>query len=305
VLIPSFDLFNGRNMLCEMLPPVTAWGKKYVTVEFRRQNRGDFFRIIASQDNTTFTVKWYDLKTSQLIGQRAGKMKKSGDFFEYEEVFVPQGATNTLESIRGTSVWEADKPVLVMQYSYSQNWDNDPNFDPFMVLVVPTEQFIPGTVFQTPAFQAGFLDNYFNIVAVGDTNDFTQQNLQSIKLDGKPISTYEPGFIYNRIPTTNLYWAKITMAPGAHRIVGNGQTKFGGYIYGFSSADGYGWPAAMAINKVDETDTLPPQLYRTGDCGDYDFRTTEFRNGKTGDDPRQVDRELLLLNFWTVVTTMI
>jgi len=289
-LMPQWDLYNGRNPLCEMIPPVTAWGKKYVTVEYKRQNKGDFFRIIASQDNTNFTVKWYDLLSSNLIGQRSGRMKKSGDFFEYEEVFVPQNETNTLESIKGTSVWEADKPVLVMQYSYSQNWDMDVNFDPFMILVVPVEQFIPGTVFQTPDAAAGFLNNYFNIVAVGDTNDFAQKNLQSIKLDGKPITLYEPAFIFNRIPTTNLYWAKITVQPGAHRIVGNGQTKFGGYIYGFSSADGYGWPAAMAINKVDETDTLPPQLYRTGDCGDFDFRTTEFRNGKAGDDPRQVDQ---------------
>ncbi len=295
VLIPSFDLYNGRNMLCEMMPPVTAWGKKYVTVEFKRKSRGDFFRIISSQDNTNFSVKWYDLKTSKLIGQRSAKMNKSGDFFEYEEVYVPQSSVNTLESIRGASVWEADKPVLVMQYSYSTDWDNDPDFDPFMTLVVPVEQFIPGTVFQTPEASAKFLDNFFNIVAIGDTTDPAQLKLQSIMLDGKPITTYESGFIFNRIPTTNLYWAKIAMGPGAHRIAGD--TKFGGYIYGFSSADGYGWPAAMAINKVDETDTLPPELYKTGDCGDYDLRTTEFRNGKTGDDPKQIDQGILSIEL--------
>lgn len=287
-LIPSFDLYNGRNMLCEMMPPVTAWGKKYATVEFKRKGRGDFFRIIASQDNTNFNVKWYELGTGRLVSQRSQLLKKSGDFAEYEEVFVPQSTPNTMESIKGTSVWEADKPVCVMQYSYSTDWDNAPEFDPFMILVVPVEQFIPSTVFQTPDQGAGFLTNHFNIIAVGDTNDPAQTKLQTIKIDGKPVWQLEPQFLFNRIPTTNLYWAKLNVSTGAHRVTGD--TKFGGYIYGFGSADGYGWPAAMAFNKVDETDTLPPELYKTGDCGDYDLRTTEFRNGKVGDDPRQVDQ---------------
>lgn len=287
-LIPSFDLYNGRNCLMEMIPPVSAWGKKYSTVEFARNNHGDFFRIIASEPNTKYTVKWYDLKTEKLIGQRSGELKNSGDFHEFEEVFVPRNTQNDVQSIRGTSVWQADKPVLVMQYSYSLQWDNAPEFDPFMILVVPEEQFIPQTVFQTPDEQSTFLTNWFNIVAVGDTTDPSATKLKSIKLDNKPIWTIEPSFPLNRIPTTNLYWAKIFVTPGPHHI--KGDTKFGGYIYGFASADGYGWPAAMAVNKIDETDTLPPELYPEGKCGDYTIEATELRNGKIGDDPRQVDQ---------------
>lgn len=288
-LIPSFDLYNGRNMLCEMIPPVQAWGKKYYTVEFQRKGRGDFFRIIAARDNTTYTVKWYDLKDGRFLGQRGPKLlKKAGDFDEYEEVFVPQGQPNTLESIKGTSVWEADKPVLVMQYSYSTDWDNAPEFDPFMILVIPREQYVPNTVFQTPEAQAQFLTNYFNIIAVGDTNDPENKPIKSITLDGKPIWQIEPKFIFNRIPGTDLYWAKITVKPGCHVV--RSQTKFGGYIYGFSEADGYGWPACTAFNKVDETDTLPPEIYVQENCGVFTIRTTELRNGQPGDDPRQIDQ---------------
>lgn len=288
-LIPSFDLWNGRNMLCEMIPPVQAWGKKYYTVEFQRKGRGDFFRIIAARDNTTYTVKWYDLKDGRFLGQRGPKtLKKSGDFDEYEEVFVPQNQPNNQESIKGTSVWEADKPVLVMQYSYSTDWDNAPEFDPFMILVIPREQYVPNTVFQTPEAQAQFLTNYFNIIAIGDTNDPEQKLLKSITLDGKPIWQIEPKFLFNRIPGTDLYWAKITVQPGCHVV--RSQTKFGGYIYGFSEADGYGWPACTAFNKVDETDTLPPEIFVQENCGVFTIRTTELRNGKPGDDPRQIDQ---------------
>lgn len=215
-------------------------------------------------------------------------MKKAGDFAEFEEVYVPRNTTNTLESIKGTSVWEANKPVLVMQYSYSTDWDNAPEFDPFMILVVPREQYVPSTVFQTPAGKARFLDNYFNIIAIGDTNDPSNAPIRSLKLDGKPIWQMEPKFPFNRIPGTDLYWAKLQVQPGPHVVKGN--TKFGGYIYGFSDADGYGWPAATAFNKVDETDTLPPEIYVTENCGVFTIRTTELRNGQPDDDPRQIDQ---------------
>lgn len=291
-LLPSWDLWNGRDQMCEMIPPVTAWGKKYSTVEFKRKDRGDFFRIIAAQDNTTFTAKWYSITDGRLIGQAGPhKLNKSGDFMEFIEAYVERNVPNTIESIKGTSVWEADKPVLVMQYSYSADWDNAPEFDPFMVLVVPTEQFIPSTVFQTPEGGAEFNTNWFNIVAVGDPTDPNHEKLKSIILDGKPLWSIVPQFLFNRIPTTDLYWAKIPMTKGAHVIKGN--TKFGGYIYGFSEYNSYGWPAAMAINKLDETDTLPPEYYITGECGDYQIRTTEFRTSKNpNDDPRQVDQGL-------------
>lgn len=295
-LIPSFDLWNGRNMLCEMMPPVTAWGKKYATVEFMRKGRGDFFRIIAARDNTTFIVKWYDLKDGKFLGQRGPiLLKKAGDFAEFEEVYVPRNTTNTLESIKGTSIWEADKPSLVMQYSYSTDWDNAPEFDPFMILVIPREQYVPATVFQTPDAQAQFLTNYFNIIAIGDTTDPSAQKLKSLTLDGKPIWQLEPMFIFNQIPGTDLFWAKLRVQPGAHVVKGN--TKFGGYIYGFSEADGYGWPAATAFNKVDETDTLPPEIYVTENCGVFTIRTTELRNGKPDDDPRQVDQGVYDINL--------
>ncbi len=286
-LIPSYDLYNGRDLLVEMLPPMNAWGKHYTTVEYERNDHGDFFRIIAAEDNTTWSCKYYDPVSQKLLGQYGGTLKKAGDFDEYLEVFVERNSTNNLVSIRGTSVWKADKPVLVMQYSYSADWDNATEFDPFMILVVPEEQFLNKTVFQTPDGRSGFNTNWFNIIAVGDTNDPAQEKLKTIKVDDKPVWNLDASFLFNNIPNTNLFWAKLNMQPGAHKI--EGDTKFGGYIYGFSQHDSYGWPAAMAINKLDETDTLKPLIYITGECGEYEIQTTELRNGHEGDNPRQID----------------
>jgi hypothetical protein len=290
-IIPVFDIYNGRDHMCEMLPPVHAWGKKYVTVEYKRDKaQGDFFRIIASEDNTHFRCMYYDKDDGTLLGNWEGILKHAGDWEDYLEVFTT--TPNHMKSIRGTSVWIADKPVLLHQYSYSEQWDQARVFDPFMIIVVPEEQFIPNTVFQTPGNKA-FITNWFNIVATHDTNDLEFKDLKSIKIDGIPITQREPRFTYNKIPSTNMYWAKIPMQPGPHRIYGDGKVRFGGYIYGFSQWDSYGWPAAMAINKLDELDTLPPVLNKVGDCGNYVVDATELRDGAPDDNPRQVDQGIV------------
>ncbi|MDW8225555.1 MAG: hypothetical protein RMK93_05985, partial [Bacteroidota bacterium] len=282
-MIPMMPLSGpiSRDFLVEMLPPISAWGKRYITIEYqRRARKGDFFRILASQPNTGFTVRWY--RGGTLYGSISGRLRNAGDFWEYNYTNAADDS-----SIYGQSIWEADKPVLLMQYSYSAFWDNDPNFDPFMIVVTPVEQYIRSTVFQTPASKA-FATNYFNLIAIGDTNDPTQAKLKSIKVDGQHVWRRNPELLGQRIPGTNLYWVVLRMQPGPHRIIG--ETPFGGYIYGFSQYDSYGWPAAMAINKIDELDTLPPELHKRVECGDWEILSTEIRNGKEDDNPRQVDQ---------------
>ncbi|MFZ9760318.1 MAG: choice-of-anchor D domain-containing protein [Candidatus Kapaibacteriota bacterium] len=282
VMIPATNV-NGRDHIVEMLPPVQSWGKRYATVEYKRDNKGDFFRIIASQNQTRWKMKYYDKVSGDLLGQREGVLN-AGEFFEDFNQYVGRGL---VEGFRGTSVWEADKPILVMQYSYSANWDMGDEFDPFMILVTPQEQYIQATVFQSPANSA-FSTNWFNVVAEGDSTDAEQKKLKSVTLDGKPIWIRQPTFLANRIPGTNLYWQNVNVAPGPHRVTS--QTRFGGYIYGFSSFDSYGWPAAMAIRKLDEVDTLPPVLTFEEECGDFTYTATEVRSFGPPPDTAQIDQ---------------
>ena len=137
VMIPATNV-NGRDHIVEMLPPVQAWGKRYVTVEYKRDNMGDFFRVVASQNQTRWKMKYYDKVTGDLLGQREGILN-AGEFFEDFNQYVGRGL---VEGFRGTSVWEADKPIFVMQYSYSANWDMGDEFDPFMIIVTPQGQYI-------------------------------------------------------------------------------------------------------------------------------------------------------------------
>ncbi|MFP4544992.1 MAG: IgGFc-binding protein, partial [Candidatus Kapaibacterium sp.] len=293
-VVPKAMSFS-RDYLIEMMPPVTSWGKEYCSIELKRKDMGDLFRVVASEDNTKIDIEWFDFETKQRLGSRNFILEKDGDWHDILETDHEWPHENP--SIKGTSVFRANKPIMVMQYSYSRTWDGDMDHDPFMFLVTAVEQYIPGTVFQVP-MQDGFLKNYFNLIAVGDTTDPSRADLRSIKIKGKGdweyIADMQPNFPYNQIPGTNLFWARLTVNPGAHRIISEGAlTKFGGYVYGFKTVDSYGWPAAMAFYNLEETDTLEPEIFIEGECGVYDVRITEKRNGKEGDDPLQRDEGVI------------
>lgn len=269
----------SRDHLCEMIPPVSTWGKEYVSLELQRYGRGDFFRIVAAEDGTQFECTYYDKNTGAVIGAMSGQLK-AGEFQDYGEYTPPA------YSIRGVAVWKANKPIFVMQYSYSAAWDGDNNLDPFMVNVIPVEQYTQETIFQTPSGISDFKNNLLNLIVEMDPSDPSLEALKSLEMDGRPVWQLYPAFLASgrRIPGTNLHWVTVdNVAPGSHVL--KSKTRFGGYIYGYTSVDSYGWPAATALNKIDELDTLQPELTKVDNCGDYQVTATEIRNGDPNKDP--------------------
>ncbi len=297
--IPQSGRNNGRDHLIEMPPPVTAWGTEYATVEYDRgSDKGDYFRVVAGEDNITFNIDWYEKAgggNNKKIGSIGPiKLTQKGDWFEYNNTAVE--APHNLESIRGVSRFKANGPIQVMQYSYSANYDGASAYDPFMILVTAVEQYTKKTTFQTPANYGNneYKDNFFNIIAIGDTSDPIrhQEIMNSITIDDVRVVDIQPAFIGARIPGTNLYWAFITsLKAGTHRI--KGDTPFGGYIYGYANFDSYGWPAATAFGNLSEIDTLPPIVTFPPGCFEWLVHNVDDpehkRNGKEGDNPRQKD----------------
>ena len=276
-IIP-FNAQNGRDHICEMMPPVSAWGKTFYTIEFARDNKGDFFRVVASKDNTTVEMVYMDKKEGTVLGRRTITLAKAGDFWEDYNYWEGRGE---VEGIRGVSVWKSNNPIMICQYSYSANWDNGDEFDPFMIVLTPVEQYVNSTIFQTPT-NASYNKNWFGIIAEGDAPkvDPSQKKLRSIVFDGDSLYKKYPQILLNRIPGSNYYWGHLQFAtPGHHSIQAN--TRFGGYIYGFSDFDSYGWPAAMGFRNLSVFDTAAPQLTYTTDCGDYMIQATELEK-----DPR-------------------
>ena len=281
----------SRDNLCEMIPPVTSWGNSYVTVETDRGagGKGDIFRICNSEPNTKFTITWYDLKDFNVLGKVSSELKKAGEFFDYTAAPGPLAGTENT-SIQGVAIFKADKPIMVNQYSATESWDNASNpCDPFQIVITSVEQYTNATIFQVPANKS-FFSNNFNLIVIGDTADPVRHDslIKSVKIDGEPVYITAPKLLTNRIPGTELYFVKgLEVSIGPHYIIGD--TRFGGYIYGRVSVDSYGWPAAMQVRKLDEVDTLAPLYKITGTCGDYEVSFTELRNGKPGDNPKQVE----------------
>ncbi len=274
---------NGRDHMVEMLRPTSAWGKKHVNLEFIRDNKGDFYRIVAAQDNTKWSLKYYDKVDKSLLGQRSGILNK-GEFYEEFNEWAGRGA---IEGIRGVSVWESDKPTMVMQYQYSANWDRGDLFDPDMLLVTPVEQFMSASIFQTPS-NAAFTTNWFNYVVEGDPSDTTSTKLKSLVIDGDTVYKSYPQLLLNRIPTTNYYWGFKSMSPGSHIV--NSETNFGGYVYGFGTFNGYSWPAGSATRALDTRDTSKPMVKYDRINSDVHVTATEMQRYGAITDTNQYDQ---------------
>ncbi len=287
-VIPIFTP-SSRDHLCAMIQPTNTLGKEYASISLERggSKKGDLFRVMAVEDSTFYNIKWFDFETKELLGNITDTLVNAGDFNEHSDVL---SASKEAKSITGTSIFKANKPIFLMQYSYSAAWDNSA-FDPFMWPITATDQYVSNTIVQAPSNKS-FAENYLCLIAKHDTNDTEKLGLKSITFDGTEIIYKIPSFISNQIPGTNLYWATFMISPGPHQLRSNG-AKCGGYIYGFKSVDSYGWPAAMAFKPNDKVDTVAPKVEATLKKGSkpyWSISVEELTNGQEQNDvPRQVD----------------
>ncbi|MBV6479758.1 MAG: hypothetical protein HGGPFJEG_02551 [Ignavibacteria bacterium] len=165
--------------IVEMLPPITTWGKNFVTELLATRLNGDSWRILASENTTSVTING-----GPVINLNKG---------QFHDVIL-----NT------RSVINSDKPVLVSQYSNSTDYDGVTS-DPFMMLIPPYEQFLSGYTITTPA--SGFTGNFINVVAPNAI-------VGAILLDGLPI----PAGSFNPIGVSGFSATRVPVALGSHNL---------------------------------------------------------------------------------------
>lgn len=136
--------------------------------------------------------------------------------------------------IDGVSTITADKPVLVAQYSNGTTFDNATS-DPFEMLISPLEQFLQGSTVSTPA--SGFRSNFINLV-VPDVD------IGNVAVDGTAV----PSGQFTPIGSTGFSGAQVDVGLGTHNLTG-GQ-PFGAFVYGFDSADSYGYPGGQSFAPI-------------------------------------------------------
>lgn len=200
---------NGAcNQLIEQLPAVDSLGKDFVTMPLATRTGGDRFRFAAVQNDTHVSVNGVPVATLN-----------RGQFHE--------------RLITGPARITSDKAILAVQYSNGLQFDNT-NGDPFMMLMVPPEQFLKSYVLKTPP--TSFDQHFINVIV-------PTANVGSIMLDGAALSaSFVP------IGSSGYSGAQVQVSNGTHTL--SAPVAFGAYLYGYAAFDAYGFPAGMSLNSI-------------------------------------------------------
>ena len=211
---------DAYDHLYEQLPPVQTWGRKFIAVPLMSRLK-DTYRILASESQTTVRIG----------NQTLVKLNK-GEFYEF--------MLNSTEA----SMIESDKPVLLAQYSNSNNVDRPPGVpaanwdgDPFMIIVSPVNQTRERVAFV--AYESAQIRRYFiNVVVKDDVAG-------KINLDGRPVifQSLAGGIGYS--------YAQLEISKGKHLIESTEPGKgFIAYVYGFGGYESYGYGVGFNLDLI-------------------------------------------------------
>lgn len=254
-IVPLAMGAGDRDFLVEMLPPLEHWGRRFVSRELLRVGFGDYFRVVTSEDNTTVKLRTFD-STGKESSSREFTIPAAGDFAEFGE-HAPE-ASPRADAIRGVSLWEADKPIQVMLYSYSSDWDGAPGYNPFMVALTPLELASTVEIVDIPS---GTGLSVIDIITEDNPN-----LLEGLKLDGQPIEQIDPQFMGISYGDEGLRCSRIQLAPGTHRI--SGDALFVGMLHAVGGNSIHGIPLGRTAFplRAAETPDLPSFVTVAADC---------------------------------------
>jgi hypothetical protein len=173
--------FTACDHIVEEIPPLSTWGRSFVTFPLATRLRGDTFRFLAGTNSTQISVNG-SLVATLNRGQR-------------HEMILTQ-----------PSVITSTQPILVAQYSNGSSFDGVTS-DPFMLIVPPFEQFLANYTVTTPA--TVFQINFINIVAPNSA-------VGSVAIDGVAI----PAADYTPIPGTSFSGVARSVTVGSHNLTG-------------------------------------------------------------------------------------
>ena len=212
--VASADPFFA-DYLVEQLLPVSRWGREFYTSPLTNRTGGDTFRIVAGHDNTVLTI---DANPSITLTNKGA----------FHETLLASAAQIV-----------SDKPVLVMQYANSSDFDGVTNSDPFMVTVPARSHWSTTQTFTTPG--TGFASYHINVVVPATAS-------ASLLLDGSAaaFTSFSVG-----INGSGIVYARAAVTAGTHTITCD--EPVGVIVYGWGLYESFAWPACLFLG-----DTTPP-----------------------------------------------
>jgi PKD repeat protein len=214
--VPGDASVSAWDHLYEQMPPLQAWGRKFITVPLKTRHE-DTYRILAAEDNTTVR-----------IGIQTPFVLNKGQWKEFPLL-------NTEPSLI-----ESDKPVLLAQFSNSNSVDSyftGGDGDPFMVIISPvnqTREKVAFVAYDSPKINSKF---FINVVVKDDA-------VGKIKLDGGIVS-------FVPISGTGYSCAQVSIQKGNHYIEST-EAGYGfiAYVYGFGGVEAYGYGVGYNLDIV-------------------------------------------------------
>ncbi|XP_033733950.1 uncharacterized protein LOC117323058 [Pecten maximus] len=230
----------SSDHIVEHLTPVASWGKKFVTVPIPHRTVGDYFRFIASEEDTEIKITGGHNDTIVL--------KKPGDFAQRN---IPSHAFCLVTS---------NKAIFVAQFAMSQPSRFEPS-DPSMIIIPPVEQFASDYTFATPKYSFGSYINYFLFIIKAEDSP-------GLRLNGKP---FPHDIRFNWIQGTGYVGGFISIPEGSHNVRHVSPISiFGGYLYGRASLESYGFPTGMRMAPINQPCEPTPTVAGDGLDNDCD-----------------------------------
>ncbi|XP_048746179.2 uncharacterized protein LOC125658800 [Ostrea edulis] len=236
---------GSQDHLVEHLTPVNTWGKNFATVPIPLRTVGDYFKFIASEDNTKVTISG-GYSSSFTISKKGGVVQKVISSKAYCRVV-------------------ADKPIMLVQFVQSQISSSEPS-DPAMMIIPPCEQYGADYTFATPKYSRGSYENYFMFIV-------EEREASGLRLNGKsfPVNTQ-----FKRISGTTLVGGYISISEGTHTVRHISPIAiFGGFMYGKAPLETYGFTTGMRMAKVNAICIPTPTVTGDGIDNDCDGKIDE------------------------------
>ncbi|MFM2364251.1 MAG: hypothetical protein RLZZ316_3153 [Bacteroidota bacterium] len=203
---------NGSaDNLIQQVFPKNAWGLKYLTAPTSGMSN-NYFRVAVLDPSTI--VKFNGVPLSGII---------NGFYYQFSSL--------------APGLIEADKPMMVAQYTSSQGcFSNGTPGDPEMILLSPVEQTINDvTLNSTPNFAISA--HYINVV-------MKASDVVTFKLDGINVSSN----FFTHPQDANYKYAQFNVSAGQHSL--KADSGFNAIAYGFGSAESYGYNAGTNLKDL-------------------------------------------------------
>lgn len=246
----KFAVFNGHiwayltncgnqnaDPLYEIAYPVIAWGTEHIlTITLEQDDNA--YRVIASQNGTTFTVD----------GVPTGPVLNAGDVYD-----------GNFSNIDEAIMIESNFPVAVTQTMTTGVCSG--NGDPSMIVLNSNEQMYLDTVTFYAASGGSNLTNYVNVVT-------RSADTSTMQFNAAPLVGWTP-LAYNNDYSYKLF----ATGTGSHTLTTSG-CGFLAYAYGMGNPESYFYAAGARVNAVD--DSLSFTNINTGQVAACDLDSVLF-----------------------------